>query len=415
MGLKDYREKIERIDKEMASLFEERMRVAADIAAYKKENDMPIEDKVREREVFAEGLDNISNEDIKPYYGRLIKNIIELSKSFQRSKLSSAENLDGVIIGQDLLHDAYKYFDLNRKVMIITDDGVPFSYAKTVADQANAFIHVIRQGEESKRLSVAEEILADMQKNDFSREDCIVAVGGGVVGDVAGLCANLYMRGIDFYNVPTTVLSMCDSSVGGKTGVNLGGIKNTVGTFYQPKCVLIDTDTLKTLDKRQYNAGLVEAIKTGMIADEKLFAMFKEGIGEGDIEEVIRRSLAVKKKIVEADERESDIRRALNFGHTIGHGIESVAGLLHGESVALGMIPMCEGEAREGLLHALEMLGLKTKIKCDAKAVYEATLHDKKTTGDKIATVRVNSVGSYEIINTDKELLKDMISMVVEE
>ena len=170
------------------------------------------------------------------------------------------------------LEKAGELLNLNRKVMIITDEGVPEIYAKTIASQSKeAYIKVVPCGEGSKSFETTKEILTEMLGHQFSRKDCVVAVGGGVVGDLSGFVASLYMRGIDFYNVPTTVLSQVDSSIGGKTAVNLAGIKNIVGAFYQPKAVLIDPDTLNTLSKRQIVNGLIEAIKMGATNDKELF------------------------------------------------------------------------------------------------------------------------------------------------
>ena len=210
--------------------------------------------------------------------------------------------------------------------MIITDTGIPMDYASIVASKCKeVYIKVVEQGEGSKSLQTAEEILTEMLNHEFGRKDCVVAVGGGVVGDLAGVVASLYMRGIDFYNVPTTVLSQVDSSIGGKTAVNLGGIKNVVGAFYQPKAVLIDPDTLLTLSERQIVNGLMEALKMGATSEPELFYIFKDGNWKDNIDSIIEKALLVKKYVVEQDEKESHLRKILNFGHTIGHGFESAA------------------------------------------------------------------------------------------
>jgi 3-dehydroquinate synthase len=241
----------------------------------------------------------------------------------------------------------------------------------------------------------------------------VCAVGGGVVGDLAGFAAASYMRGIEFYNVPTTVLSQVDSAIGGKTAINLGGVKNIVGAFWQPKRVLIDPDTLKTLPGRQRSAGLAEALKAGLIADAQLVSLFERGEAEARIDEVILAALRVKKAVVEADERESGLRKILNFGHTIGHGIESVTGLLHGECVALGMLPMCSPEIRARLLPIYETLGLPTQVRADPEAVWAALLHDKKAHEGTISVVRVNEIGSYCIEDVAPAALRPLIDLVV--
>ena len=241
------------------------------------------------------------------------------------------------------LEKAGQLLNLNRKVMIITDEGVPIIYANKIAEQSKeSYIKVVSQGERSKSFDTVEDILKEMLHHQFTRKDCVVSVGGGVIGDLGGFVASIYMRGIDFYNVPTTVLSQVDSSIGGKTAINLDGIKNIVGAFYQPKAVLIDPNTLDTLSERQIINGLFEAIKMGATSDKTLFELFLRDDWREHLDTIITRSLLVKKYVVEQDEKESHLRKILNFGHTIGHGFESAAHgrYLHGECVAIGMLYM---------------------------------------------------------------------------
>jgi len=215
----------------------------------------------------------------------------------------------------------------NRKVFVLTDSGVPAEYAQTVAAQCpDSTVYTIPRGEGSKCLKVYGQVLQAMLAFGMDRKDLLVSVGGGVVGDLGGFCAASYMRGIDFVNCPTTVLSQVDSSIGGKTAIDLGETKNIVGAFWQPKVVLVDFDTLKTLPRRQVVNGLAEALKTGIIGDPQLFALFECEHPEDNIEQIVYRSLKFKKKIVEQDEREGSVRACLNFGHTIGHGTEAVRG-----------------------------------------------------------------------------------------
>ena len=228
-----------------------------------------------------------------------------------------------IILKRGCLSNLHQFADLtHRRVFVLTDSGVPAEYAKTVADQcANGIVYTIPQGEGSKCLKVYGQVLNAMLEFGMDRRDLLVAVGGGVVGDLGGFCAASYMRGIDFVNCPTTTLAQIDSSIGGKTAIDLGSAKNIVGAFWQPQVVLVDPDTLATLPRRQYINGLAEAVKAGLIADPELFGIFENGDVDKEIETIIYRSLLVKKKIVEQDERESGARKALNFGHTIGHGI----------------------------------------------------------------------------------------------
>ena len=319
-----------------------------------------------------------------------------------------------ILVERGCLQRAGSELDLDRKVLVVTDEGVPAEYAQTVAARCGqATVVTVPQGEGSKSLAMFGKLLSEMLKNGFTRGDCVCAVGGGVVGDLAGFAAASYMRGIDFYNLPTTVLAQVDSSIGGKTAVNLDGVKNMVGAFWQPKKVLIDPNTLKTLAPRQTVNGLAEALKAGLIADEKLFAAFETGDPAADPAAILPAALLVKKQVVEQDEKETGLRRILNFGHTVGHGIESVTGLLHGECVALGMIPMCSENVRERLLPVLEKLGLPTEVRADPEAVYAAMLHDKKAARGGITVVRVERPGSFVLESVRPETLREAIRQVV--
>lgn len=307
-----------------------------------------------------------------------------------------------ITVSSGLLSRAGEFFNLDRRVLVVTDSGVPKEYAEAVAGAAKeAKILTVPMGEGSKSLSTLECVLTAMCDFKMTRGDSAVAVGGGVVGDLVGFAAATYMRGIDFYNVPTTVLSEVDSSIGGKTAVNLGQIKNIVGAFHQPKGVLIDTDTLKTLPKRQISNGLAEAVKMSLTSDKELFELFErlsyDEIVES-IEEIIIASLKIKGAVVEADPRENGIRKILNFGHTLGHGIEAVSGkLYHGECVAIGMLPMCAPEARARLEAVLERLELPTRWDGEPEDALAPVKSDKKCVAGGVMTIYVPEIGKYEI------------------
>ena len=237
-------------------------------------------------------------------------------------------------------------------------------------------------------------------ENGFTRTDCLVSIGGGVVGDLGGFISSTYMRGIDFYNIPTTLLSQVDSSIGGKTAIDYNGIKNIIGSFYTPKCVLIDPNTLKTLDKRQLHAGLVEAIKMACTCSSSLFEIISKSKNlENDIDEIIFQSLQIKQKIVEEDLEEKGLRRVLNFGHTLGHIIESASNynLLHGECVGIGMLSFSSDKARKQIKKLLKKYNLPTSYDLSLKDIEEYLIHDKKKTGDYIWIVSVENIGSYEL------------------
>ena len=287
--------------------------------------------------------------------------------------------------------------DLSRRVLILTDDGVPAEYAKRVAAAAReAYIYTVPAGEGSKSIETYNAVLTFMMEHDFTRSDCAVAVGGGVCGDLCGFCAASYMRGIDFYNVATTVLAQVDSSVGGKTAVNLGNVKNIVGAFWQPKAVCAPRDVLSTLPARQVSNGLAEALKMAVVFDEELFRVFERGEALERIEEVTARSVELKCAVVERDEREGGLRKLLNFGHTIGHGIESACGmgnLLHGECVAVGMLPMCSEKVYERLLPVLEKLSLPMHTDAAAEDILAALHHDKKVSNGLVSAVFADEIG----------------------
>ena len=305
-----------------------------------------------------------------------------------------------IVIERGSINSLSEYCDTDKKALIVTDSGVPFEYAEAVSKQfENNIIKVIPQGEKSKSFETYKELLEVLNENAFTRADCIVAVGGGVVGDLSGFTAATYMRGIDFYNIPTTLLSQVDSSIGGKTAIDFGGYKNTVGAFYQPKAVIIDPDVLKTLSKRQFNNGLAESIKMAATSDKALFEMLENNNAEDIIDTVIERSLKIKKAVVEEDEKELGLRKVLNFGHTAGHAIETAAGLsdfLHGECVSMGMLAFSSHSVREKLINVLTKYNLPVKFDFPANEILSALRHDKKAKGDGVNVVFVNDIGSFE-------------------
>ncbi len=315
-----------------------------------------------------------------------------------------------IVIKRGTLNNLNKYLNLDRKVLIVTDSGVPKEYSKAVARQSTApFVFTFTQGEESKNFDTYKAILEKMIKSGFTRSDCVVAVGGGVVGDMAGFAAASFMRGIDFYNIPTTVLSQVDSSVGGKVAIDFCGVKNIVGAFYPPKAVIIDADTLSTLPDRQISNGLCEALKMAATFDESLFKRFEND--KIDINYIIEKSIKIKRNVVENDEKEQGLRRVLNFGHTIGHAIESenLNSLYHGECVALGMLYLCSDEAKARIKNALINLNLPTDISVDADKIIELISHDKKKSGDSVSVVWVPKIGSYEIKKMNLSQIKEVI------
>lgn len=305
------------------------------------------------------------------------------------------------------------YLNLDRRVLVVSDDGVPSEYAQKVLSKCKeGLLCVLKQGEESKNFDNFKALLSLMLDNSFSRHDCVVAVGGGVAGDLAGFVASCYMRGVDFYNIPTTLLSQVDSSIGGKTAIDFEGVKNVVGTFYQPKKVVVDVNVLCTLDDRQLCAGLAESIKMACTSDKDLFE-FIESCSDvrENLQTIVQKSVAIKKSVVEQDEKEGGLRKVLNFGHTIGHAIESASGgaLLHGECVALGMLPMCEASVRNRLKKLFDKCGICTQYAFDKEELKQYLVHDKKADGGNVCAVTVNEIGSFEFENLNVEQILERV------
>lgn len=316
-----------------------------------------------------------------------------------------------IILDSGVLSHAGEHLDLARRVLVVTDSGVPEEYAETVAGACRqARICTVPAGESSKNMDSYQQLLGEMLALGMGRGDCVVAVGGGMVGDLAGFAAATYMRGVDFYNVPTTLLAQVDSSVGGKTAIDMNGVKNIVGAFHQPRAVLIDTDTLRSLSRRQMAAGLAESVKMAMTCDAALLELIESSSDlTADLPEIIARSLSIKARVVEQDPTEQGLRRVLNFGHTIGHAVESCAGgkLLHGECVAMGMLPMCGPALRPRLTNILRKCGLPTGCGFTPRQLLPYLLHDKKAFSDGISVVMVDEPGSFRMEKqTPEEILQ---------
>jgi 3-dehydroquinate synthase len=303
-----------------------------------------------------------------------------------------------VYVERGVLKRAKELIGREGHVFIVSDDGVDEKWLACLkAQYPDAPVHLFPNGEASKNLKVWSEILEDMLDHNVSRNDTVIALGGGVVGDMAGFAAASYMRGIHYVNIPTTTLSQIDSSIGGKTAVDLSGRKNCVGAFWQPDMVLVDPDTLSTLSRRHFHNGLAEAVKEGLIRDEGLFELFESDSWQDHLDEIIERSLIIKRDVVEKDERESGERKLLNFGHTFGHAYETYYGLdgyYHGECVAMGMMAVLENEEiRTRLKAVLKRLDLPYENDADPKETAKLVRNDKKADHDKITIVQVSQIG----------------------
>lgn len=320
-----------------------------------------------------------------------------------------------IYVQSGIIENAGELFDLNRHVLVVTDTGVPKEYSDKVAKQCkDAVRFCFEMGEESKNTETFLSILGVLTENGFTRGDCVVAVGGGVVGDISGFAASCYMRGIDFYNIPTTLLSQVDSSIGGKTAIDFMGYKNIIGAFHQPKGVIIDPEVLKSLDARQVSAGLAEVIKMAVTSDESILELLEENDFADVSQEVIVKALNIKKAVVEQDEKENGLRRVLNFGHTVAHAIESaeIGNLYHGECVAIGMLPMCSDEVRKRLVSLLKKNNLPLSVNLDTDIVCNALMHDKKAVDGGVTTVYVEKAGTFSFRKMSYEELQNAVKEV---
>lgn len=310
------------------------------------------------------------------------------------------------------LQENYK----NSKILIISDDLVYKIHKEKIIKELDGFYYkefIIKNGENSKSTENLIKILEFAAQNQYRRSDLVIAFGGGVVGDISGLVASLYLRGFDYISIPTTFLSAIDSSVGGKTAVNLKAGKNLCGTFYQPKKVFIDTDFLKTLSDYYFNDGLAEAIKYGMIKDKSIFdEISKENVSKTyeNLPSIIKKCLDIKKDVVKDDEKDFGIRQILNYGHTFAHAIEKNSNfeISHGHAVALGMKIMVKNfyeSFYDDFIKVLKKYNLDKEIDFDTEKILKVCMVDKKSRNDRINIIVVRNLGTCEILNID---LKDL-------
>ncbi len=357
-------------------------------------------------------------------------------------KVALGEKSYDIVIEKNSLTKAgnlIKPFLKGDKIVIITDENVDKYYGDLVL---NSFLKeglvveklVIKPGESSKSIDQAMEIYKFLLDKGVGRKDLLVALGGGVVGDLVGYCAATYLRGIDFYQIPTSLLAQIDSSVGGKVAIDLPYGKNLVGAFYQPKGVLIDEMTLTTLEEKYFIDGMAEAIKYGAIFSEEFFSYLEtEAFTLLDVrfgksmEKVIYQCCNFKRIVVEEDQFENGRRALLNFGHTIGHGIEKVEGFVghsHGEAVGIGMCLIAKiGEylgvtdtgTYERLRKLVEQTGLPVEFPVNIKVeVVDAMGYDKKAQGKGIKLIMLSGIGKSFILEEKKENLMNLVNRGIE-
>ncbi len=298
------------------------------------------------------------------------------------------------------IRDEIKTVTKASRLLVVTDTNVePLHLENLVSylDGYDVYTLTLPAGEEHKNIDAVTSILAYLKANCFDRDDAVIALGGGVVGDISAFSASVYMRGIDFINIPTTLLSQVDSSVGGKTGVDFAGAKNIVGSFWQPRLVICDTDHLKTLPESVFSDGCAEVIKYAFIGDGELLSVIKDGIKK-NIEDIVYRCVSDKNDVVSRDEFDRGDRALLNFGHTVGHAIESLSDyrISHGTAVAIGMCVITKGAEKrkicpvgvyDELIKVLSENGLPTATDMRSEDISSAVKNDKKKSGDKITAV----------------------------
>jgi len=322
---------------------------------------------------------------------------------------------------------------IGNKYGVIADDHVASLYGSTLMKSMEKVgltteLFTFSQGEASKNLQTFTDISRQLARAGFDRGDGLVALGGGVTGDLTGFVAASYMRGVPFVQVPTTLLSQVDSSVGGKTGVDIPEGKNLVGAFYQPECVYIDTAVLTTLPMAEFTGGMAEVIKYGVIRDKDFFIFLERNIDQilaldrQTIQEMIYTCCKIKADVVAEDERESNIRRILNFGHTIGHAVEAASdySIIHGEAVAIGMVAalriavgseLCRRQEAGRVAALIHNYGLPTEIPhhLDWQRIKSYLKSDKKTIGNRVFYVLPTCIGEVRITDDVSEELVDEV------
>lgn len=307
------------------------------------------------------------------------------------------------------------------RIHIVSDSTVAPLYLQKLEQQFTLPVThtVIPAGEEHKRLSTVEGIYHDLLANGMTRKDLIVALGGGVVGDITGFAAATFLRGVSLCQIPTTLLAQVDSSVGGKTGVDMPEGKNLVGAFYQPRLVLIDPSVLTTLPEQTFADGMAEVVKYGYISNRDILDMVSAPDYKQNIESIICECVKIKRDVVTIDEHDTGLRMILNFGHTIGHAAEKLGNyvdLTHGQAVAVGMVAAMRLSAFLGnedltgrLIEILKHIGLPTELKYDREDIYRSLLSDKKKFGATVNFILVREPGRAEITPIDAENLHEYV------
>ncbi len=359
-------------------------------------------------------------------------------------KIKEVEKEYPILLGSDILSEINQIVNLDNysKIAIITDSNVNKYWSEeiesVVRESTSRKISkiVIKAGEKNKDLKSLEKIWKNLYRKKFDRKSLVINLGGGMTSDLGGFAASTYMRGIDFLQIPTTLLSQVDASIGGKTAIDFSGGKNIIGAFNQPIGVIIDINTLMTLPKRELTSGFAEIIKHGLIADTDYLQLINDYFALGKdpdtLEEIIKISCEIKQEVVEEDEKESGVRKILNFGHTIGHAVESLSlktksPLLHGEAVAIGLIAEAKLSQINDTLspkgfnyieEIIKQASLPTKYiskNASYKNIYKEMLNDKKNSNGKIKWVLLDELGeaSWDNEIEDENLIEQAVNYVI--
>lgn len=353
-------------------------------------------------------------------------------------KLDLGKRSYAIVIGYDIIHSIGRYINklgIGRDAYVITNAAIKNRYAKLLEmslKQSNLSVKfkIIPDTEKSKSLKILSSVIRDIAKFDKRKRIFIITFGGGVIGDLSGFIASVYKRGIPYIQIPTTLLAQVDSSIGGKTGIDLPEGKNLAGAFYQPRIVFSDIKFLKTLDQRQIRSGFAEVIKYAIIKDKALFYYLEKnyqdilGLKPEALEYIVNCCSRIKANIVEKDEREErGLRTILNFGHTVGHAIEAAANYklyTHGEAIALGMLTAADISCSLKLINCsiskrieelIQAVGLPTKIKgVSLQRIVNAHFHDKKFIGEKNRFVFIRGIGKTKIVeNIPVKIIKEAL------
>jgi 3-dehydroquinate synthase len=348
-------------------------------------------------------------------------------------KVNLKNNNYPIVISNHLLKNAgteiKKIIPKAQKFLLITDKNIPKSYARTILSSLKSkkkYLLMLSAGEKSKNMNFTNTIIKKLFKYNFNRDDCVIALGGGVIGDLSGFASSIFKRGLNLVQIPTTLLAQVDSSIGGKTGINSEEGKNMIGTFYQPKLVLIDPTTLKSLPSRHLVAGYAEILKYALIMNSKFFAWLEKNshaiINLTDLNAVmyaIKESCKSKAIIVQKDEKEKNLRAILNFGHTFAHAFEALKKyseeLIHGEAVLYGMMiasslsvkmKMMHKNEYQRIKHLYRRLNINYQIKNlfkkkDINKILDYMKHDKKNSGSKINLILLSKIGKAKIHPSD--------------